>query len=179
MSGDVSGDISPAQSSGRPPSARAAALARAVAFAALWIVLMPSTKTGDLAMGVFATAAATALSLRLLPPAMGQVRVLALLLQVPRLLLQSVLAGVDVARRALAPTIDLHPGMVDYPVSLPPGVARTSFATITSLLPGTVPAGESATHITYHALDTTQPVVAELQAEEQRLGALLGGRSAP
>ena len=43
------------------------------------------------------------------------------------------------------------------------------FTTLTSLLPGTVPAGEEDGRIVYHCLDVTQPVVAELAAEEAAL----------
>lgn len=156
-----------------------AAAPRAFAFALLWIVLMPSLKPGDLAMGAFAVACATWTSLRLLPPALGRVRVLALLLQVPRLMVASIAAGVDVARRALAPRVALRPGLVDYPVLLPRGCARTTYATITSLLPGTVPAGERDDVLVYHALDTGQAVVDELRAEERRLAdALVPGERA-
>jgi multicomponent Na+:H+ antiporter subunit E len=154
-----------------------AALARAVAFAGLWLVLMPSAKAMDLAMGAFATVCATVLSLRLLPPANGQLRVSRLLGQVPRLLVQSIMAGVDVARRAFARRIALLPGFVHYPVSMPRGAARNGFAAITSLLPGSVPSGETASTITYHVLDTTQPVTTQLREEERRLAPALGGGS--
>ena len=154
------------------------AAARAVAFGALWLILMPSGKAGDLAMGAFATLCATVASLRILPPAMGCVRVAALLLQVPRLLRESVVAGVDVARRAFARDVAVRPGFVEYPVAMTRGTARTGFATITSLLPGSVPAGETDTAIIYHVLDTSQPVVTQLREEEHRLAAVLGRRSA-
>jgi multicomponent Na+:H+ antiporter subunit E len=161
------------------PSPRRAVLVRAAAFALLWVVLMPSAKGGDLAMGAFATACATWTSLRLLPPALGRLRLGALLLQVPRLLWASIVAGFDVARRALSPQLPLQPGLVDYPTALPRGTTRTTFATITSLLPGTVPAGEGENALVYHALDVGQPIVDELRAEERHLaGVLEPGRRA-
>lgn len=162
-----------------PASDRAAwgaAAARAFAFGALWLILMPSVKAGDLAMGAFATLCATVASLRLLPPAKGSVRVAALLLQVPRLLRESVVAGIDVARRAFAREVAVRPGFIEYPVALPRGTARTGFATITSLLPGSVPAGETDAVIVYHVLDTSQPVVTQLREEEGRLARVLDGR---
>ncbi len=161
------------------PASPGTALTRAVAFALLWVVLMPSAKAGDLAMGAFATACATWTSLRLLPPALGRLRVAALLLQVPRLLWASIVAGFDVARRALAPRMPLQPGFVDHATALPRGTARTTFATITGLLPGTVPAGERDDALVYHVLDTGQPVADELRAEERQLaGVLEPGRPA-
>jgi len=170
--------MTPAVPPARDRAAWRAAVARGIAFGALWLILMSSGKAGDLAMGAFATLCATVISLRLLPPAQGRVRVAALLLQVPRLLRESVVAGVDVARRAFAREVAVRPGFVDFPAAMPRGTARTGFATITSLLPGSVPAGETDTAIVYHVLDTTQPVVAQLREEEHRLARLLGGGSA-
>ena len=52
---------------------------------------------------------------------------------------------------------------------LPRGRRRNMFATLTSLLPGTVPAGEEDAQILYHCLDIQLPVVAELAEEEAAL----------
>jgi multicomponent Na+:H+ antiporter subunit E len=159
---------------------RAACAVRALAFTLLGAVLLPSTKVGDLAMGLAAVVAATALSLRLLPPSAGRVRVASLLLQVPRLLWESVVAGIDVARRAFAPELPTRTGFVVHPTALRPGVARNGFTAITGLLPGTVPAEDRGNAIVYHALDTAQPVAAALAAEERRLAPILqpGARDA-
>lgn len=157
---------------GAPSGARAGAL-RAFAFAVLWLVLLPSAKAGDLAMGIAAVAGATWLSLHLLPPAAGRVRVGRLLLHVPRLLRESVVAGVDVGRRAFARKLPMRTGFVTHPTSLRPGVARNGFTAITGLLPGTVPAEDTGDAIVYHALDTAQPVAAALAAEERRLAPVL------
>ena len=153
----------------RDHAVRRAAAARALAFGALWMVLLPSGKPGDLAMGLVATAAATWTSVRLLPPAAGRVRLLALAAQVPRLLWASIVAGADVARRAFARELPARTGFVAYRTALPRGAARNGFATVTSLLPGTVPAEDTAAAIVYHALDTAQPVTHALAAEERRL----------
>lgn len=148
---------------------RASCAVRTLAFALLWAVLLPSVKPGDVAMGIVATVGATLLSLRLLPPAAGRVRVVRLLLQVPRLAWESVVAGIDVARRAFAATLPARTGFVVHRTALRPGVARNGFTAITGLLPGTVPSGESGSDIVYHALDTAQPVAESLATEERRL----------
>jgi multicomponent Na+:H+ antiporter subunit E len=148
-------------------SAVRASLTRGVFFFALWMVLLPSLKAGDLAIGIFATTAATRVSLRLLPPAAGGVRFGVLLLLVPHFLWESVRAGIDVARRAFAPRLPLHPGFVNCPLGFAPGFARNTFSTITSLMPGSVPAGDTEGVLVYHCLDTTQPVVEQLWAEER------------
>jgi multicomponent Na+:H+ antiporter subunit E len=81
---------------------------------------------------------------------------------------------VDVARRALDPRLPLRTGFVAYPVRFPPGAARNAFATLTSLLPGTVPCGDENHALTYHCLDVDQPVVAQLTADEAALSRALG-----
>lgn len=153
------------------------ALTRALAYFGIWIVIDQSAKPANLAFGVVATVAATWVSLRLLPPESGRVRLGALLLLLPRFLWQSLVAGIDVARRAFAPRMPLEPGFVEYPVKLPRGSARNAFDAISSLLPGSVPTGETEAVIEYHALDLRQPVVEQLAAEEQAYAqALIPGR---
>jgi multicomponent Na+:H+ antiporter subunit E len=88
--------------------------------------------------------------------------------------IQSIVAGIDVARRALDPRLPLRPGFVSYPVCFPPGPARNAFTSLTSLLPGTVPAGDDGEHLVYHCLDVDQPVVAQLAAEETALSRAVG-----
>jgi multicomponent Na+:H+ antiporter subunit E len=149
------------------------ALVRGLMFFGLWVVLLPSVKPSDLAISVAATISATYASLRLLPPETGRVRVAVLLALVPRFLWQSLLAGIDVARRALAPNLPLRTGFVDYQTGFPRGHARNNFATITSLMPGTVPAGDGPDSIEFHCLDTGQPVAAQMADEERRLAKAL------
>ena len=159
-------------------SQRRSALLRGAAFFALWLVLMQSLKVSDLAIGATATVAATWVSLRLLPPAAGCLHFGSLLLLLPHFLWQSVRGGIDVARRVLAPSLPLCPGFISCPLGYPPGLARNTFATITSLLPGTVPCDEVDGVLVYHCLDTRQPVVEQLWEEERRLArALVAGRS--
>ena len=157
-------------------SLKRTALVRALCFLLLWLILMPSIAPADLAVGLLATAIATYASLHLLPRAAGHVRFGALLAFVPHFLWQSVLAGIDVARRALAPRMPLRPGFAVCRVGFAPGLARNEFAMITSLLPGSVPAGETEDAIIYHCLDVGQPVAEQIADEEQRLtGALISG----
>lgn len=153
------------------------ALVRAALLFGLWIVVDQSAKPGNLVVGVLATAAATWLSLWLLPPSMGRVRLAALLWLLPRFLWQSLRAGVDVARRVFHPDLPVHLGFVSYPVGLPRGSARNAFELISSLMPGSVPTDENEHAIEYHVLDTMQPVVEQLAAEEQVYSrALIPGR---
>ena len=161
----------------RPASRTRTAWARGAAYLALWVVLMPSPEPADLAVGALAAAGATWVSVRLLPPESGSLRFGVLLALMPHLLWEAVLAGIDVARRALSPRVALDPGFVNCPLGFPPGLARNTFATITSLLPGTVPVGEGDELLVYHCLDVSQPVVEQLGVEERLFAeALVAGR---
>ena len=144
------------------------AASRAAWFLCLWLVLA-GADPADIPAAAVAVAAATWTSLRLLEPGTSR-RSLRAICQLALLFLsQSIVAGVDVARRALDPRLPLRPGFVSYPTGLPRGMRRNVFTTLTSLLPGTVPAGEDDGHLIYHCLDVGQPVAAELAAEEEAL----------
>ena len=151
------------------------AMKRALGFFVLWMVLTGGTPA-DLVAGVIATCAATWVSLRLLPPSKGRVRPTALVGLALRFLRQSMVAGVDVARRALDPRLPLQPGFVTYQVGLEPGPARHLFTTLMSLLPGTVPAGSAGTGaLLIHCLDVGQLVAAQLAEEEAQFVQAIGG----
>ena len=139
---------------------------RAVSFFVLWIMLTGGNPA-DLRAGAVAALAATWASLSLLQSGTSRVRRIALARLALRFLGQSVVAGVDVAWRALDPRLPLYPGFVVYPVGLPRGPARNMFTTLMSLLPGTVPTGADAENqLLVHCLDIRQPVVVQLAAEE-------------
>jgi multicomponent Na+:H+ antiporter subunit E len=141
---------------------------RAVWFFCLWLVLA-GADSADIPAAVAAIIAATWASLRLLEPSTSRRSVRAIGKLVLLFLYHSVVAGADVARRALDPRLPLRPGFVAYSTRLPSGIRRNVFTTLTSLLPGTVPTGEENGQLVYHCLDTGQPVVAELAAEEAAL----------
>ena len=142
------------------------AVVRALGFLVLWLILTGGNPR-DLVAGVAAVLAATWTSWCLLPRGRSRWRPASVARLVVRLLYQSVIAGADVARRALDPRLPLSPGFVVYPVGLPPGPARNVFTTLISLLPGTVPVGADARNrLLVHCLDVEQPVTAQLAAEE-------------
>ena len=147
-------------------------LPRAVGFFAFWLILS-GLDPADLPVGALASAIATWTSLRLFPAGQGGLRPIAAIRLVLRFLYQSIGAGLDVARRALDPRLPMRPGFVTYPVRFPPGTTRNAFATLTSLLPGTVPAGDDGDGLVYHCLDVDQPVVSQLAAEENALSRAL------
>ena len=171
--------VTPSRPDFPPNTPMRAAVTRGIGFFALWMVLMQSAKPVDLAFGAFATICATWASLHLLPPASGRLRFFVLLGFMPHFLWQSVVAGLDVARRAFSPSMPMQPGFVPCPLNFPRGLTRNTFAMITSLLPGSVPSGETDGMLVYHALDTSQPVAEQLRHEERLLsrGLVAGERS--
>lgn len=147
---------------------------RAAAFLGLWLVLSGVGPAG-LPVGAMAAVLATWASLRLLPAGTWRPQPASLVRLALRFLRQSVIAGVDVAWRALDPRLPLRPGFVSFPARLPLGTARNAFCTLTSLLPGTVPAGsDESGSVVVHCLDVRQPVLADLTAEEALLMRAIG-----
>ncbi|WP_165912296.1 Na+/H+ antiporter subunit E [Novosphingobium sp. PhB165] len=164
-------------STGKLPSRKAAAIARGISYLALWLIMMPSARPTDLLVGAGAAIAATWLSLRTFPPATGCLHFVSMAALMPHFIWQSVRAGFDIARRVFDPRLPIQPGFVACPLGFPEGLARNTFATITSLIPGTVPCGEVDGVLTYHCLDLRNPVVQQLWAEERLMArALIAGR---
>jgi len=148
---------------------------RVAAFLALWLILVGGADRADRPAGLLALLAATWASLRLLPPGRARFLPVPLARLVWRFLRQSMLAGVDVAWRAFDPRLPLRPGFVIYPAHLPPGPALNAFCALTSLAPGTLPAGiNDSGAIIVHCLDVEQPVASHLAADEQLLTRALG-----
>jgi multicomponent Na+:H+ antiporter subunit E len=148
---------------------------RAVAFLALWLVLVGGADPADRPAGIIALVAATWASLRLLPPGGARLSPIPLARLVLRFLRQSIVAGIDIAWRALDPRLPLRPGFVVYPARLPPGPALDAFCALTSLAPGTLPAGPDENGaLVIHCLDLGQPVAAHLLADERLFAQALG-----
>ena len=151
---------------------------RAGYFLGLWIVL-DGVDPGGILLGAVTALAASRISLFLSPPQGWRPRPMALVLFALRFLRQSVIAGTDIAWRALTPAMPLRPGFVLHRTGLPPGHARGVFRMLASLLPGSLPAGpEVENAVPVHLLDTGRPALAELAAEEARFTWAFGVRAA-
>ena len=168
--------MKPGDSAGMPRATGFDLLHRAVIYLLLWIVLI-GTAPVELVIGAITAAVAARISLALWPPQLLRLKPAGLLRLLPHFLWQSVVAGIDVARRAFSPRLPLAPGYVEYRSRFAPGAARNAFTAYTSLLPGTVPCGERDGMIVYHCLDVGQPIAEQLQREEERLSqAIAEGR---
>lgn len=148
---------------------------RAAAFIALWVILTGGADRADRPASIPAVVVATWASLRLLPPSRARVSPDALGRLLLRFLRQSIVAGMDVAWRAFDPKLPLRPGLMIYAAHLPPGPALNALCALTSLAPGTLPAGADDNGvIVVHCLDVGQPVASHLAADEGLLTRGLG-----
>ena len=155
-----------------------AALVRGAGFFGAWLLLARLTDFAwaDLAVGLLAAALATWASLRLLPPGPARLRYRALPRLVARFLWQSLVAGLDVARRVFDPRLPIKPGYLAYPVRIPDGPRRAAFGAFTSLMPGTLPVGTDRDgSLVYHCLDLEQPIAASLARDEALVADAQGG----
>ena len=83
-------------------------------------------------------------------------------------------AGMDVARRALSPTISLEPALIERRIGLPQGASRVVFASVINLLPGTLSAGLEDDRVTVHVLDGRHDFERELRVVERRVADMFG-----
>lgn len=157
------------------PATRRAAALRATALVVVWLALSGAAPK-DLPVGIATAVAATWVSLRLLPAGVFRMSPSAIAAFALRFFRQSILAGIDVAWRALDPRLPLQPGFVIYRSSLAPGPARNAFCVLASLLPGTLPADtDESGALVIHCLDTSQPVAAQLNVDEELFVRASGG----
>lgn len=164
---------------GRPGVRARAAMVRGGGLFVLWLAIAGATPA-DLSIGIVVAAGGAWASFVLMPsgvllPGAWRLRPVALIHLLGRLLWLSVVAGVDVARRALGPHVALDPGFVLYRPQIPAGPARNVFTSLMSVVPGTVPAGsEPDGTIVVHCLDRAQPVAASMARDEALLRRALG-----
>ncbi|MEL6965460.1 MAG: Na+/H+ antiporter subunit E [Pseudomonadota bacterium] len=86
---------------------------------------------------------------------------------------QSIRGGIDVARRALTPSLPVTPCLVTYRSALPPQ-ARPWLAITITLLPGTLAARLSGDLLEIHTIELSAAVEADIEQAEQRIAALIG-----
>lgn len=143
-------------------------LRRSLELAVIWLILTGAEPAG-LLPGVVVVIPAAAASL-LLPPARSWTwRPMGLLRFFPFFLGRSLLAGIDVARRAFSIDTRLEPTLVNFHWRLAAGPARVFFANTVSLLPGTLSVGFDRDKLLIHSLDRN----ADQEEKLRRLEALV------
>ncbi|MGY6536045.1 MAG: Na+/H+ antiporter subunit E [Pararhodobacter sp.] len=148
-----------------------ALLQRGAVMALVWAVLAAGDPAG-VALGLLVVPGALFLAERLMP-AQGPFRLARLMGHVPRFLAGSVIGGVDVARRALAPAMSLAPGWVSIATDLPQG-GRVLLGGELSLMPGTLAAGCDKGRLIVHVLDRHAGFHEVALPEAQAIAAILG-----
>ncbi|MGB3222570.1 MAG: Na+/H+ antiporter subunit E [Desulforhopalus sp.] len=88
-------------------------------------------------------------------------------------LIETFLAGLDVAYRAFHPKLPLAPGIISYTLQLPKPSSKIFFVWIVSLLPGTASVSLQENRVLIHVLDTRQSNHKKLEAIENRVARLL------
>ncbi|HSO81195.1 Na+/H+ antiporter subunit E [Thiocapsa sp.] len=155
-----------------------AAIARAIGFAFVWLILVGPDAASWIIGGPFVVAATLA-SLRLSEPRDRKLSLSSLARFIPYFLVESLRGGLDVAARVLIPRMRVQPGNQEYRVRLTHPEARLVFIDSISLLPGTLSADLRGDLVTVHALDVRTDVVEGLATLERRVAALFGESLAP
>lgn len=111
-------------------------------------------------------------------------RLTAFLRFLPYFLSISLRGGVDVARRAFSPSMPLAPEFLDYRLRVEPGgSAAVFFASVISLVPGTLCVSIEGELVGVHVLDRRTKVFDELARLERRVAPIFGesiaGESVP
>jgi multicomponent Na+:H+ antiporter subunit E len=157
---------------GRVRLARAILRRTAIALL-LWLALTGGDPGTPLLAGLVIVCAVAA-SLALLPP-LGRLRPLGLLRFLGFFAYESVLGGVDVARRAFAPgELPVRPAFVERRLRLPTEPSRLLLTGCLSLLPGTLSAELDDRRLVVHVLDTEMGWDSTLDALEEWIAALFG-----
>jgi len=160
-----------------------AATIRRILFRTAWFLLawiiVSEGDLGSLTMGVPFAVLAAAMSTALIPHDMPHMSASGALRYLGFFVVQSILGGVDVAARALRPSLSLDPGCIWYPLRVAGLPARVLFADTISLLPGTLSARIDGDRLEVHMLDKRARSVEGLVALEDRVGGVFGQALAP
>ena len=93
---------------------------------------------------------------------------------IPFFVVQSVIAGIDVAVRALRRRMPINPWLIDFPLRLTHAPACIFLANIISLLPGTLTAEIHSNILRIHVLAWDQAQQESLRLVEEKVAQLYG-----
>ncbi|WP_372987233.1 Na+/H+ antiporter subunit E [Marinobacter sp.] len=156
-----------------PASPIATFATRAVILAGVWwmLTLGDSSAWG---FGAIVIALAAVLSVLLFPPSIHRLRPLGLLQFMVYFLGHSVVAGVDVARRLLTPSLPIKPGEITLSLRLPEGGPRWLLANTLSLMPGALSVHMESNQLTVHCLDTSADIEPGVRQAEFQVARAFG-----
>jgi len=146
---------------------------RLLLFTLLWLVLSGGTRH-DLPIALLGIAAATACSIWLWPPGTLKPRWQGLPRLTAYFLVSSLKGGVDIAWRALAPSMPLQPEIIALDSKLKSQPAIVLFAWLISLMPGTASVQlEQGNTFRVHVVDLGKYGEARLRELEDRIAGFL------
>ncbi|EOM74314.1 cation transporter [Rhodococcus rhodnii] len=157
----------------------ASVLLRIAGFGAVWWALAE----GDASMfsyGVVIVPVAVAISLWLVPPTTPAVplprRVVALGALGGWFLWQSLLGGIDVARRSIRRPVGVDPHVIEYRIGLTSPAARVALADLNALMPGTLSVDLDGDVLHVHVLGHDIDARGQIARLEQRIARVTGER---
>ena len=151
---------------------------RAAGLMIVWVIATEAD-LGALLIGVPLATAGAVLSVTLSPRTFSAIHLPGALRFLRFFAVQSILGGVDVALRALRPSMPIQPAIVRYPIRLGDTWPRVFFTNTISMLPGTLSSRLEGDAIEVHVLDCTRPIIADLAAVEERIADLFGANLPP
>ncbi|MFN3880169.1 MAG: Na+/H+ antiporter subunit E [Nitrincola lacisaponensis] len=138
---------------------------------AFWWVLTGG-EPGSWLIGIPAVALAVIISFQLTPSSKHRLRLLELPGFLFYFLWTSLIAGIDIARRTLHPSLPLKSHYVTYHTQLQ-GLPRWLFMSSLSLMPGTLSVSSEADGLLIHSLDDAETTHHSLQQLEGQISRLL------
>lgn len=150
---------------------------RFAALAALWALLTGAAPEG-LAPGVLAVAATTGFSLWLLRPPSHWLLPPGVVLLVPLVSWELLLGGLDMARRALSPSLPLDPGLIRYRLRTGQEPVPVALAFFITFVPGTIAADMEEGALELHVIDRMAPHQEILARMERALAWAFGAELA-
>lgn len=151
---------------------RAFCLRAGILYAAWWA--MTEGDASGLVPGAAIVVLVGLLSCRLYPPSHYVIRPLGALVFAGYFIFRSVVAGVDVGRRLLSPSVPVNPGYLTIRISLPSGGPRWLLANALSLMPGTLSVRLMGASLELHCLDLDMPVEEDVRLAERKVAGVFG-----
>ncbi len=140
-------------------------------FLFIWGVLTDGD-TSSLSIGLPAVMLTIIVSIILIPPT--HIVFIRVIWVVPLFLIYSFKGASDVAWRVFHPRLPISPGLIKYPLSLPPGLAQVLMINLVNLVPGTLTAKLEHNVLTIHVLDIRNDFKTELITIEQHVAKIFG-----
>ena len=154
------------------PSRALILIKQILGFGLLWWILTEGASPLT-ALGVLGVGLAVLASLRLAPMESWRIRPWQVMRFLPYFLWQSLLGGLDVALRAMRPTVNVDPTVIVHVFKVKTESARVLFLWVVSLLPGTAGVDLHGDQAWVHVLDETLADPKKLEDLERRIASML------